>query len=157
MVLRTLASPMTRWASLPLALVLALLAPAALADFVNSGTSNGDQDDVAQFHCELVQTEPRTRVDPTRCDLTGQLVQANVMRMRVVGPGRLYGFLINEWTNTQIAQLECVSTLQASCVKFLPGGMGGTTASRVGFHALLDGPSPAVATVEVVRATISLP
>lgn len=143
---------------LPLLALLALpLAPVAGADFVYSGTNPSDQAHVPQMHCEFVQTDPATPADPLRCDLSGPIQGAMVMRVRIAGPGHVYAYLFDEAKGTQIAQMECSSTLQNSCVRLLGVGRSGVTASRVGFHAFLDGPGPAVATATVEKVEYSLP
>ena len=150
---RALARPMTARA-LPLLALLAL-APLAGADLVNSGTMETDQAHVPQMHCELVQTEPATPADPVRCDLEGALRNAMVMRVRIAGPGHVYAFLFDEARGSQVAQMECTSTLQASCVRMLPGRSGVT--GTLAFHALLDGPGPAVVVATVEKVEYSLP
>ncbi|HWH09317.1 MAG TPA: hypothetical protein VNX21_08960 [Candidatus Thermoplasmatota archaeon] len=145
---------MTRWAP-PLLVLLALL-PVAGANFVHSGTYQGDQAHVPQMHCEFVQTEPASRADPLRCELNGPLRNAMVMRVRIAGPGHVYAFLFDEAKGTQVAQVECTSVTQQTCLRVLPGTRG-VTSPNLRLHAFLDGTGPAVATVTVEKVEYSLP
>lgn len=139
---------MTRWALLLLAM---LLAPAALADLQNSG-QGGNAARSPQLHCEMLQTQARTRADPLRCEISGDVQRVTLLRVRMVGTGHVHAYIIDEVRGMQLAQLDCSSTTTTTC-----GRVIAPTSTRVGLHAFSDGPGGLLVTATVENAPNDLP
>lgn len=140
------------------AFVTLLATPVVDADLAQGG-KGAAAPYAPQLYCELVQTEPHTSAAAQRCEATGAVTGAKVLRARIAGAGHVFAWIEDNIQHVQLVSLDCTVAATdgaRSCTAPLPG-TGGASSSSMTLRVLADGPGRAVYSVSVESMTSGTP